>query len=524
MIRYIVAKDLRLVWPLAALLFVLHALVESARYWDNMVVEAGLTGLLQPLSMIAWVVLVAAVIHQDRPIGAQQDWLTRPIKPLHVLVAKLLVLAALLHGPLLVLNVAGLVAAGFPLREALAAGMARGLTLFVVYTLPVAALASATRSMTELLVVGIVLAVLVELLSIFDCGTTCGTGFRWVVELGRVTTITAGALLVLGLQYLRRHMIASSRAALVIVTSSVVLLGSLPWGFALVIHDTLSTADRTNDASISIEAGHSTAAPALTPLQRPNRGANAVIEARRRLAGIDEGAEVYLRRARRASVAVSVPLHIDGVPRSAILWADRVDVRLRGADGKLVFDGAGEELEFRGDAADSTHAQQLVLIPQDFYAAHRDLGLQLEMDYWLTLLEPAAHIELATDDDHGTLDPATMCRTQRDDIGQNVQLRCATLEKPPSCFTSSYEPMPKDAAALVVCNPSYAPIERNLRDLTARFGIDMPLAAASTPTAGELAPAGDSSRLRVETYEAHTHFKAHVRLADFRLSAGSNAD
>src|SRR5690606_18565410 len=111
--------------------------------------------------------------------------------------------------------------------------------------------------------------------------------------------------------------------------------------------------------------------PEMPPL--PSREHLAVLAARDSLAGASSPEWEHVAREwaaytgrRAAGETVSFGLAMSGVPQGSVLWADRVDVRLIDAGGRVVFEGTGDELEVHSDG-DRVHARQSVLVPTDVY-------------------------------------------------------------------------------------------------------------------------------------------------------------
>ena len=98
-------KDLRLLWPLAALAASL-ILMQALYDWDNSRI-----GFYLPIAAIlASALFGIALVHQDPPAGLRHDWLTRPVPRLAPLGAKALLFAGVVLLP------AGLAAAIDALR------------------------------------------------------------------------------------------------------------------------------------------------------------------------------------------------------------------------------------------------------------------------------------------------------------------------------------------------------------------------------------------------------------------------
>ena len=194
MIGHILRKDWKLLWPMAALVVAIQVGYEWAA-WSSGLLEhkTGAEALLRPL-MLAWLIgiaaLSAAVVQQDAVPGVDQDWLIRPLHRTDLLLAKLIFLALTISAPMFILNLAHALAMGMPFASSLTSVLSKELFIFASFVVPVAALASTTRNLTELIILGAALVVIFAAslsLSAFLFGPqwcpTCHTGMSWLQHL-----------------------------------------------------------------------------------------------------------------------------------------------------------------------------------------------------------------------------------------------------------------------------------------------------------------------------------------------------
>ena len=104
MIRHILAKDWRLLWPMVAFVTLIQICLGWVQYaWGYFGGVAAATHVLHPLT-IAWfasiTALSVAVVQQDAIPALDQDWLIRPLKRRDLLVAKLLFVALAVSVPM----------------------------------------------------------------------------------------------------------------------------------------------------------------------------------------------------------------------------------------------------------------------------------------------------------------------------------------------------------------------------------------------------------------------------------------
>jgi hypothetical protein len=96
---HIFRKDVRRAWPQIALVLLLTAVVareQVLRTFSSVAILVSGIGLF-PLLVLAWFYLIATVVQDDRLVGDQQFWLTRPYSWKSLLVAKGLFLAVFIH-------------------------------------------------------------------------------------------------------------------------------------------------------------------------------------------------------------------------------------------------------------------------------------------------------------------------------------------------------------------------------------------------------------------------------------------
>ncbi|HEV2462325.1 MAG TPA: hypothetical protein VGT04_00840 [Acidobacteriaceae bacterium] len=121
-----------------------------------------LAGSLVVLIPIAWLVLIARVIHCERLVGDTQFWLTRPYDWRKLLGSKLLYLAACLYAPFFVAQCVLLHEGGFHPFHHLGGLLFNLLLLTVVGVLPLVALSAITTGFGRLVLVllGVALAII----------------------------------------------------------------------------------------------------------------------------------------------------------------------------------------------------------------------------------------------------------------------------------------------------------------------------------------------------------------------------
>jgi len=318
MIWHIFKKDWKLLWPVAllgaGLLWTMEIVLVLAVRWRNPQLFAMLQ-VLEPLAALGVAFLVTLVIQQDPIPGVRQDWLVRPIKRRDLLLAKLGFVILVAHGPMLAADLFQGMANGFAFRQSLAAALARNVTVLLLLTLPLVALASFTRTLAEA-TVAIVMGMLaggglqVLFSGLLRNGPGPGrmidpsafTGVDWVGQWLRLTILLLGAVLVLSLQYFRRKTLATRWLA-GFVAGLLLLTEIIPWRVVFAAQKHLSPMPGTAQA-VSVVFD-----PAVGRAQRPP--------------GLDANDFVDRIRALQGTALVLLPLHVNGLPDDSVLRADR---------------------------------------------------------------------------------------------------------------------------------------------------------------------------------------------------------
>jgi len=249
MIGHILRKDWKLLWPMVVFVTLIQTCREWVTYQRGIFGDDGTAAELLGSLTLGWFVgiatLAVAVVQQDAIRGVDQDWLIRPLKRTELLLAKVLFVVLTVGLPMLLLNLAHAVAAGFPLNAAFVLGAYKEVYVIVCLVIPVMALAAATGGMTELIVLGgALIAVFATTFSVYgllvganSCPTR-DTGVVWLQHLLQHIGILFGAVLILCLQYYRRATRLS--CALAVVGALAIVFAQLPWKTAFAIQRSLS--------------------------------------------------------------------------------------------------------------------------------------------------------------------------------------------------------------------------------------------------------------------------------------------
>ena len=241
MIWHIFKKDWKLLWRLVVGVALVHFALGAVLFKLGHFGNRALGSLINPLIMIASIgtgFLIAAIVHQDTLPGVRQDWLVRPVKRRDLLLAKLLFVLMMVHGPILAADLIEALADGFPMSESLGSAVSRSAYIFVGFSLPLMALASLTRNLMEGIVGGLAVFLGAMLFVLMFQGSesfvvTIGTGVAWVKVSAWLALSLFGTTAVLVLQYFRRKTMAAR--CLLTVALLCLCTGVIPWQSAFAI-------------------------------------------------------------------------------------------------------------------------------------------------------------------------------------------------------------------------------------------------------------------------------------------------
>jgi hypothetical protein len=434
MVWHIFKKDLRLLWPLAAVIAGLQALLGVLLYRSEPYSSQGpegLSGLIALGLIIAMSLLIVLAVQQDAIPSLNQDWLVRPIKRRDLLLAKLLGIALLVHGPIAVMTLLQGLAEGFSFGQLLPATLLSAFEIALVFSLPVMVIAALTKNMTEAIVVSLAilvslmvarLAILTLLFPITHAfhfeSPTEETGLAWVWRSLSHALLLLATATVLGLQYFRR----STRQARAIAFGGMLLFmlaPALPWQPAFAIQQWFSGTTHA-DRSIAIAVD-----PAMT---------DAVdADTRILISDSDEKAE---KTGGKDTIALSLPLRFSGLPDGSILHADRSAIRVVRADGSTLYRATGHPFDVRPRGSDGQAVlRQSIDMPPAIYRRLADQTLQLEVSYSLTLLRSQAQLPLAALDGDRRIPKVGHCASRIDSAGTAIEVSCLAAGELPPCIS-----------------------------------------------------------------------------------------
>jgi hypothetical protein len=507
MIWNIFRKDWAQLWPLAAIVATVH--LANAALWfvlGPFREPRGLVIVAQVFSFVALLgnlALITSLVHQEVLPGVSQDWLIRPIRRRDLLLAKLLFLLVVVHGPMLLADVLHGTAAGFALPDALAAALSRNIFILLVFSLPVFAVATITTTLVQVgaVLMAIWFAVLIGVgLSILARGggtpPFAASGIQWMTPAFWSLLALSAAAAVIPVQYFRR---ATPRARWIVAGAVLVapLLSLSTWASAFSVQQRLSS----------------------NPLLA-QRIAIAFNPGLRR-------ATVEAGSASRNTVLL--PLSISGLPPESFLMNDHTDIRLIGRDGAMLYRGRTtanigyrDDLPVRTTAGGAVVTHQRIEFPDKLSELVCTQPVRLEMEYSLTLFNIAAANTIRASNADGRFAAFGWCRTKLDDDGDDVELGCIKTGGAPACISVTLE-NPTNGMRNpenLSCDPDYAPYSVHIfPDSMSQFGGGIKFrdlqGLAKYPVDGSQL---GEARVFLRSYRPAAHFTRRLVIPDVRLS------
>jgi hypothetical protein len=433
MIWHILKKDLRLLWPIGAtLLAVQLALIavdfQMGHFHRD---DPTLRSLLLLLEIVLYVgggCLIAVLVHQDAIVGDCQDWLSRPVRRRDLLGAKLLFLVLLLQMPILLFETAEGLAEHVSFAHALLPAVSQNIWFVAAFTLPVLALASVTRSLTEAAVSMLGLFLLVICWELPVKGATGGSplgpagdsGIAWIPEALRLLLYVFASAAILSMQYFHRW---TRRSRIVLVAAALLCLTTelLPWRLVFGLQE-LASGPPSDAPGIGVEfdsAATRYKPPVTSDATKDASAANAT-----------------------DAVALYLPLMVRGLPAGDLLKVDRAVVWVRSPENrqKVVVSSEDDsgDVEIPNDE-DGTSAKNLdyerIALRPAIYHQLRSVPVSLEVDYSLTLLRRSSVHRLQAEGGDARFADSGWCQARLNVEQTEVDMRCLQAGNAAQCAT-----------------------------------------------------------------------------------------
>ena len=434
MIWHIFRKDLRLLWPMSALVAGIQLLNAGlligggrfARSDGEMMSEFGwISNIALPgVTLLGLAALVMAVIQQDRLPGTTQDWLTRPIPRGQLLAAKLLFVVLNGLGPILAADLAMGLVEHLGFTDVVAASLTRCAVLLCLVCLPAALIGAVTRTLTEALVLVVVIGVLliVEFVVFAQMRAPLPmlqSGFGWIVT-PILALLNLGALLFLLPLQFRWRSTNRVRWILPLYFCLLPALYFIPWDVAFQIERAFEPHDTVSPVSITVDTNRKIS---FTPLDSYSGGG-----------------------AKPVSVLLRVPVAASNLDAGNRVYLDRIklysiDGRHRGLDGGSdeTFSKLNQSGYILNRSSDPGRGPEIHLtLPVEVFNAARSAGSRIEVELLATMLRLTAEktiqsLEAGSIDDHGRCSRLTDIRYGR----SSKVIYCVSVRPIGNCYDIS---------------------------------------------------------------------------------------
>jgi hypothetical protein len=432
MIWHIFRKDLRLLWPVAALVAAVQLLNAALLIGGGRFLRSEMGGMrefgwvsnvvLPGLALLGLVALVMAVIQQDRLPGTTQDWLTRPIPRRQLLLAKLLfiVLSGLL--PILAADLAMGLAEHLNLADVVAGSLTRSVVLFCLVCVPATLIGAVTRTLTEALVLILAVAVvlIIEFITLAQIGAplpVMQSGYGWIVAPILLFANLGALIILLPLQFRWRstNRVRWILAAFFCIVPAVLFL---PWDAAVQMDRALESRSFDSPVSVTLDMSRRITFTPMPSYPAGGKPRSVVLRVPVVVANLGPGNQVYVDR---------IKLH-------------SIDPERRGLAGGVSEDLSnvnqfGFVLDRSQDPAKP--APEIVLtIPFDAFTAARAAQSQIEIQLLATKLrltaeKPLQSLAPGSIDDHGRCYPQNEVRFRR----SSRTIYCVSARPIGNCFS-----------------------------------------------------------------------------------------
>lgn len=517
MIWHIFKKDLRLLWPMAAIVGLAQCLTAGLLAAQGQF-ERGVNGFSQygwvsngalpGICLLALVILTVAVIQQDPLPGTTQDWLTRPIPRGYLLAAKMLFIALVGLGPVLLSDVVSGIVEQLPLLNVITASLTRTLVLYGLVCLPALLVGIVTRSLTEALVftLGTVVVLGVEVIVLAQTGLQTplmDSGFAWTILLALLLLNVLALMVLLPLQLRWR---ATNRVRWIVAAylCAVPAVIFLPWGIGFGLQQALAGHAKEPAFAVGIDAARKIS---YTPPKN-------------RSVGDGPG---FVSLALPVGVSPSIPDQVWQLDYARIRLIDPASGHSLSSSRAFML--GNQSLYPRAEPSENL----VVALPVNLFHLARERHATVSATLFLTTfrLQSTKQVDLL---DRGSVDEFSRCGRGYGHVIRCVSTRpvgtCTAIEDPkatdrqrrpsPACLGATYTPWPlalwRDPYYTFLV-PEWVP---EVQSLAAAVVSEVPMVITD-----EKGPKDDARVLR--SYVANAHFLRSVEFAlgDVTEAAGS---
>ena len=507
MVWHIFKKDWKLMWKPASVVAALqlaYAFIQTTSEFGkgNPVLEE-FHSLLMFLWLMAGMIWVVMLVQQDALPGTKQDWLTRPIRRMDVLLAKVLFAALVVQGSTIAGDLVQGLGDGFSLGQTLRAALIRAAVGFIAITLPALVIGTLTQSIAEAMIMTAVLGcgIFVFTISAVAVGggyqhqfdPTNNSGIEWIPNLLRYVIVLVGGAVVMVVGYRRKTL--RGRAIMAAVLLTMLCSQVTPWTPVFALEKRFSPQRGAAEGIVLSWQSHAAQTGNLVTGDR-----------------FDFGGMKLESPNSHDEVRLLFPMLVTGLPTDSVLKTDLAHVVLRDASGKQLSSTDGGSIEIRREGAESGPAayDQATKIPVQIYQENKDRQVRAEMAYSMTLFKLRTSYSMPAVGGDRLMAGWGHCESKINGTGTAVEVMCVQMGKGPTCATVFLEDT-RDGSRNRVntsCFQNYSPyIDRPIPDAVSHFRLVLPF---RDPT-GQVKYAVDGSRMDgaqivIRVYEPADHF------------------
>jgi len=395
-------KDAWCLWPQALVFVALMAIAATRSPIDSFAdIPLRILLMMSPfLAALACWVLTVSLIQEERLVGHEQYWLTRPYSWKDLLAAKVLFLLVFVNLPLFVCQCAALAAAGLSPLEWLPALLWRQAFFSMLIVLPAVALGAVTRHFGQVVLAAIVTFVLLQAASWLLSGYRYADwgGLDWIRSSAAALAMAAGMAAATLLQYTRRRT-ALARAIVAATLALWFATNYAPaWGGAFAI-ERLFSREAADGAAVRVSFDQLRAGARPTESGRNSNDPD--------------------------GVRLEIPLRVDGLPPGVRMSVDWTSAVIEGPNGAW----RSGWLTFRAFHMAHGEAWFTAYVEPQFYARNQDVPVRFRGAVDLTLYRRAGTIK--------PLGPGVtavpgvgLCRLQRSYMQNSVERNDAVCFSP----------------------------------------------------------------------------------------------
>lgn len=445
-IAAIVRKDLSVLWPLAAMVALLPVLrteaVLESLHNDNL--RAGTIG----VSVLATMLLIVGVVHQDASASLRDDWLTRPIPRWTMVTAKLVFIAAIVWVPAMATDFVSALADGRSVGEAITRATSVATLGAAMAVVAFAAVTSTLLEAAGALVAFAAAAIVVQAVSgsvLPDGKGTLIAGAEWLSFAPAISLPLVIAWPVLWLQYGRRRT----------VPARAIVAGACVAAMVPVLTPPAAMFDVQRLLKPGTDAGRTAGAALVSecfPRIATETESGAITDDARRLWDGDQLASAGPR-----AIGFSTTVAPTGVPGGWKAMIGYAQAFFADAGGRVLHRLQGANAVFgRPDGLDaSVSATHFWLASRNAYEDAERQSARLRLKYFVSLLEPIASAEIAVGGRRQYISSFGYCGAALDSGRDAVGIDCFLRGRRPALVTARWSG--GIAAGETMTRPDYTP-------------------------------------------------------------------